>query len=479
MNPVWDLVESAAATHGDLPSVHTLTRTYSFTEVKTISENIAAELRERGYRPGDLVATMLPNSLDWFFVLACAHEGLLSVSVYSETQAADLGASVLVHREGFTAATRRDSIAVDEHWLRRMESGSNPTPPRQFSGPESLARLVLTSGTSGKAKAAEYAVGTFQARLDNAERVWNLGSGNRINFVGVSTMGGLSQGLLSLWAGAPYFAFDAITDKVAGLIAEFDVTLLLGSTINMASVADAVSAVTGPLEAVTQILIGGSTPNNALLTRLAEVFPSAVVMVLYGSTEGGVIAARRAVIDADARNVGSPFPGVQVEVLDSNGEVLESNKVGEIRYRSPELVQRYYRDPASTAEALRDGYFYPGDRGKLTEQGELYIVGRMDDILNIGGVKIDPAEVEGIALASDQISDAALFERVDDNGRIELALALVAESDEAMRAVDARIRAESPATVPARYIRVPVLPRNEMGKLARGDIAEIAERHIG
>ena len=478
MNPVWELVESAAAAHGDSPSVYTLTRTYSFAEVKTISENIAAELRDRGLRPGDLVATMLPNTLDWFFVLACAHEGLLSVSVYSAAHAEDLGAVVLVHRDEASVSTSINTFPVDEHWLRRMESGTNATPARDFVGPESLARLVLTSGTTGKAKAAEYSVGTFQARLDNAERVWNLGSGNRINFVGVSTMGGLSQGVLSLWAGAPYFAFDSITDRVAGLIAEFDVTLLLGSTVNMASVADAVSAVTGPIRSVTQILIGGSTPNNALLGRLAEVFPSAVVMVLYGSTEGGVIAARRAVVDADARNVGTPFPGVQVDVLDAEGIPLAQGEFGEIRYSTPELIQRYYLDPDATAEALRDGYFYPGDRGYLTADGELVIVGRVDDVINIGGVKVDPREIEEVALSIEGVTDAALVERAGADGRSALVLTLVAESDDTVREVDTAIRNREGVVIPATYIRVGSLPRNAMGKLQRDQLAKFLDGQL-
>lgn len=472
MNPLWDLVESAATEHGDSPSVHTLTRTYSFIEVRKIAENIAAELRERGLRPGDLVATMLPNSLDWFFVLACAHEGLLSVSVYSAAHAEDLGAAVLVQREGAQASDVCETLEVDEHWLRRMESGSNPTPSREFAGQESLARLVLTSGTTGKAKAAEYSVGTIQARLDNAERVWNLGSGNRINFVGVSTMGGLSQGMLSLWAGAPYFALDAITDAVPELITEFDVTLLLGSTVNLAQVADAVSTVTGSITSVTQILIGGSAPNNALLNRLAQVFPAALVMVLYGSTEGGVIAARPAVIDADTRNVGSPFPGVRVEICDESGNLVGADKMGEVRYSSPELVQRYYRDPAATAEALRDGFFYPGDRGFVSSAGELFIVGRMDDVINIGGVKVDPNELERIAVGTEGVVDAAVFAHEGTDGRPSLAMALVTTTAHAMKSVDERIRAQSIATVPAVYFRVMELPRNEMGKLKRDNLAD-------
>lgn len=473
MNPLWELVARAAEQHGEAPAVHTLERTYSFVEVERIAQSLAAELREQGLRPGDLVATALPNSLDWFFVLACAHEGLLSVSVYTPQQARDLGANLFVAREGAVGDTDGlNVLEVDAHWLRARESTDDTTPAREYGGPESLARLVLTSGTTGKAKAAEYSVGTFQARLDNAERLWNLGTGNRINFLGVSTMGGLSQGMLSSWAGAPFFAIDAITSAVPTIITEFDVTLLLGSTVTLAQVADACAAMPGSGKSVSQILIGGSVPSDALLLRLAEVFP-ARVQVLYGSTEGGVITARIAEIGADARNVGVPFPGVQVDILDESGNDVEPGTIGEIRYRSAEIVKRYYRDPEATAESLRDGYFYPGDRGYFTGGGELVIAGRIDDVLNIGGTKIDPLTLESVALAITGVTDAAAYEITGTDGRPAIEMALVTDSDDVMRDVDARIRVDFPQCAPASYRRVSELPRNFMGKLNRDNLVAI------
>jgi acyl-coenzyme A synthetase/AMP-(fatty) acid ligase len=146
--------------------------------------------------------------------------------------------------------------------------------------------------------------------------------------------------------------------------------------------------------------------------------------------------------------------------------------MGEVRYSSPELVQRYYRDPAATAEALRDGFFYPGDRGFVSSAGELFIVGRMDDVINIGGVKVDPNELERIAVGTEGVVDAAVFAHEGTDGRPSLAMALVTTTAHAMKSVDERIRAQSIATVPAVYFRVMELPRNEMGKLKRDNLAD-------
>lgn len=472
MNPLWELVSTAARDHSEKPALHTLDRTYSFAELESVARNVASSLRDAGLRPGDLVATILPTSLDWFFVLACAHEGLLSVSVFTPQQAVDLGANLLVVLDDKAPdASDMAVLAVDQHWLRKRESAPDPIPARSFADPQTLARLVLTSGTTGKAKAAEYSVATFQARLNNAERLWNLGSGNRINFLGVSTMGGLSQGMLSLWAGAPFFALDAITPAVPAIIAEFSVTLLLGSTVTLAAVAEVCAAVPGSGDSISQILIGGSVPSDALLERLARVFP-AHVLVLYGSTEGGVITARPASAGADARNVGVPFPGVQIDILDEAGRVIESPHVGEIRYRSPEIIERYYRNPEATAESLRDGYFYPGDRGYLTESGELVIVGRIDDVLNIGGVKVDPLTLESAALSVAGALDAAAYEVADENGKPAIEMALVTADNEVVRQVDGHLRELFGHVAPSHYRRVAELPRTIMGKLVRENLAE-------
>ena len=475
MNPLWELVVSAEAEHGDAPAMHTETRTYSFTELKTVVSNIAAELREAGLRKGDVLATLLPNGFDWFVTLAAAHEGLLSVSLHHIGQATDLGASLVVavpERLG-NQPTDVPVLAIDDKWMRAREGTPNSTPHREFDSTESLVRLVLTSGTTGKAKAAEYNVATINALSASAVQAFGHGGLSRLSFMGFSTMGGIYQAIAHTTTGSPYVAIGAITTRVPELIDELGISVVIGATTSLAQLCDAFEGHPNRGAILQRIIIAGSTPSDALLARLADRFPGAGLAIMYGSTEGGLIAAKEATVGSDPRIVGHVMPGVELQILTETGEIAQPGETGEIRYRSPELIERYYRDPELTKRVIRDGWFYPGDRGKFTAQHELKIVGRIDDVMNIGGVKVDPLSLESVALAVPGVVDAAAFLANSADGRPQIEMAVVVDSEDTMRAVDAEIRSASPHAVPAVYRRVDALPHNQMGKLVRTGLAEL------
>ena len=474
MNPLWDLVVEAEAKFGPQPAMHTETRTYSFSEVKSIAANIAAELRAAGLRKGDLVATLLPNGFDWLVTLAASHEGLLSVSLHHIGQAADLGAALVVavpERRGVQTTTV-PILNVDDKWLRARENYADATPPREFDGEKSLVRLVLTSGTTGKAKAAEYNAGTIKALSASAAEVLGHGGSSRLSFMGFSSMGGVYQALAHMTLGTPYVAIGALTTRLPELIDELEISVLVGATVSLAQVCDVFEGHPESGTTIKRIIIAGSTPSDALINRLAERFPGAGVAIMYGSTEGGLIAVKEAAVGSEPRIVGHVVPNVEVTIVDINGQLLEHGEVGEIRYRSPEVIERYYRDPESTKESIRDGWFYPGDRGMFTPAHELMIVGRVDDVMNIGGVKVDPLALESAALAVPGVTDAACYLVDTSDGKTQIEMALVVDADETMKVVDSQIRDASPSAVPAVYRRVSSLPHNQMGKLIRDGLAQ-------
>jgi acyl-coenzyme A synthetase/AMP-(fatty) acid ligase len=251
---------------------------------------------------------------------------------------------------------------------------------------------------------------------------------------------------------------------------------MIGATTSLAQVCDAYDRHPEITPQLRRIAIAGSTAADSLLRRLSAQFPAAEFAFIYGSTEGGMITLKNAVVDSDPRIVGHVMPDVKLEILDADGNVVPAGEVGEIRYWSKELTERYYRDPAATAAAIRDGWFYPGDRGKFVPSGELMLIGRVDDVINLGGVKVDPGSLESIALSVPGVDDAAAYLVHSDKGLPAIEMALVADSAETMHAVDSAMGDDPTRAVPARYRRVSSLPHNQMGKLVRHDIAaHIAE----
>ncbi len=132
------------------------------------------------------------------------------------------------------------------------------------------------------------------------------------------------------------------------------------------------------------------------------------VRVQYGSTE-----TLSAAIDLDdgfeEGRVGRPYRGVEIEIFDDDGNPCPNGKKGRIGIRSPAASERYEGDPGRTAETFRNAFVFPGDTGYLDGMGRLHVLGR-SDIINIGGDKVDRAEVEGVIRRRLPVRDVIVLE---------------------------------------------------------------------
>src|SRR5690606_316615 len=112
----------------------------------------------------------------------------------------------------------------------------------------------------------------------------------------------------------------------------------------------------------------------------------------------------------DPFDAGHITPGSSVEVVDEDDVPLPQGEVGRIRHRSFGMVHEYVGEPEATARAFRGGWFYPGDLGFIRSDGGLTLTGRETEVLNAGGVKIDPNRVDHAAMENPSVSDACCFE---------------------------------------------------------------------
>lgn len=122
-----------------------------------------------------------------------------------------------------------------------------------------------------------------------------------------------------------------------------------------------------------------------------------LVRQLYGSTETGMIAAN---LDSDPvatfESVGAPVKGVELEIVDEGGELVPNGEIGEVTVASPAMTAGYRGLDELNKEAFRGGRYFTGDLGRLDADGALYIVGRRKLLIETGGFKIDPIEVEAV-----------------------------------------------------------------------------------
>jgi acyl-CoA synthetase (AMP-forming)/AMP-acid ligase II len=143
---------------------------------------------------------------------------------------------------------------------------------------------------------------------------------------------------------------------------------------------------------------------TALMTRLCPQY-----LNFYGSTDGGGCSALMwHDPETVAASVGRPVFGASIDIVDDRDRPLPAGEVGRIRYRHPGTATGYYNNPDASAEAFRDGWYYPGDLGWLDRDGFLFLAGRATDMIIRGGVNIYPAEIEHVLTLHQAVHEAAV-----------------------------------------------------------------------
>jgi acyl-CoA synthetase (AMP-forming)/AMP-acid ligase II len=189
---------------------------------------------------------------------------------------------------------------------------------------------------------------------------------------------------------------------------------------------------------------------------------------LYGLTEGMVTVLDKMDYTAKPESVGVPPPFFEIRILDESGNECPAGEVGEICGRGPILMPEYYKRPDLTAEAIKDGWMHSGDLGYVDDDGFLYLVDRMKDMIISGGVNVYPRDIEEIAAQHPAVQEVAVFGIPHDKwGETPLA-AVVLHPSGSVSAQD--LRDWINARVAAKFQRVQDVvvmedfPRNVAGK---------------
>ena len=143
--------------------------------------------------------------------------------------------------------------------------------------------------------------------------------------------------------------------------------------------------------------------------------PSASLRQGYGLTESGALVATNPVGRVRSGSVGVPVPGCAVQIRDGRGQPLPAGEIGEICVRSPGLMSGYWRAPETTAEAIRDGWLHTGDVGRLDEDGYLYVVDRLKDLIIRGGFNVYPRDVEDALVEHPDVAMAGVVGAPSDS----------------------------------------------------------------
>ena len=155
---------------------------------------------------------------------------------------------------------------------------------------------------------------------------------------------------------------------------------------------------------------GGQLPNK-YIKMIAEHFPEKKFYVMYGATEA---TARLSYLPPELvckkmGSIGKGIPGVSLAVLNHTMEAVKPSEIGEIVAKGDNIMKGYYNDPEGTAEVLKNGWLYTGDLATVDDDGFIYIIGRLKNIIKSGGYRISPTEIENEILSLDKIKGCVVF----------------------------------------------------------------------
>ncbi|MBD3419287.1 MAG: AMP-binding protein [Chitinivibrionales bacterium] len=226
------------------------------------------------------------------------------------------------------------------------------------------------------------------------------------------------------------------------------------------------------LPALRYVSQAGGHMADHLKLKLRKLLPSHTeIVVMYGATEA---SARLSYLDPSRfsdkmRSIGKAIPGVKLKILNPGGQPVAQGKVGEVVAQGKNIMQGYWRNEEATHKALdKDGY-HTGDMGYEDEEGFIFLVGRKDNQLKVGGHRIDPQEIEDALLATDLLVDVVVAGLHDAlKGKMLAAIAVAVTPDISEENIRKKLASQLPKfKVPEKTILVKSLPKNINGKLDR------------
>lgn len=235
------------------------------------------------------------------------------------------------------------------------------------------------------------------------------------------------------------------------------------------------------LSSLEKLQYGASTMPVPVLRELRERLPNSRLYNCYGQSEIAPLATvlrSEELKEERLASVGRPALLVETRVVDPEMNDAPPGDVGEIVHRSPHLMTGYWNKPEETEEVFEGGWFYSGDLGYVDEEGYLYVVDRVKDVINTGGIQVSGREVEDALYDHEAVSEVAVI-GLPDKKWIEAVSTVVAlkdgvqGSDALTGELEQRARAQlAPFKVPKHIFFVDDLPRNASGKILKRELRE-------
>ncbi|MBN8533818.1 MAG: malonyl-CoA synthase [Rhizobiales bacterium] len=470
-------------------------RTITYAGMQEHSARFAHALRVAGVKVGDRVAVQVEKSAEALFVyLACVRAGAVFLPLNTAYTPAEISyflgdaqPSLFLCDPAKAAALR---VVAAEAGARLETLGADgkgsfaslgQQQPAAFEnaerGPDDLAAILYTSGTTGRSKGAMLSHENLASNARALVETWRFSAEDvLLHALPIFHTHGLFVATNVVLFSNASMIFLPKFDPAQMLALMGEASVMMGVPTFYVRLVDH-PGLTRAATAKMRLFISGSAPLLAETHRAFEGKTGHAILERYGMTETNMNTSNPYEGDRIAGTVGFPLPGVALRVTDpETGTPLPADEIGMIEVKGGNVFKGYWKNPEKTAAEFRpDGFFITGDLGKVDRRGYVHILGRGKDLIITGGYNVYPKEIEGEIDALPGVNESAVIGLPHkDFGEGVTAVvvpvkgAALSEKD-ILAAIEQRL---AKFKQPKRVIVVDELPRNTMGKVQKNVLRE-------
>lgn len=526
---IIDILDESVAKYGDKTAYINMGQTISFSELDSLTRQFAAYLMNNGFKPGDAIAIMMPNLLQYPVALfGILRAGMTVVNVnplYTarelKHQLNDSQAKAIIIVENFAHTLDKvvadtgiqevlltslaDMLPAPKRWVVNfvvkhvkkmvpsyslsgaksfmsvLKAGEKLTYERPEINNQDLAFLQYTGGTTGVSKGAML---THRNMIANLEQVSGLLStvitpGKDLVVTALPLyhiFALLANCLLFLKFGCPNLLITNPKD-MPGFVKELEkypfailpgVNTLFNGLLNTPGFSDL------DFSNFKFGLGGGMAVQRPVAEKWQKV-TGTVLLEGYGLTEcSPVVAVNPPQLEAYKGAIGLPVPSTDIMLIDDNGNEVGVGESGELWVKGPQVMKGYYNRPEASDEIFKDGWLATGDIARCDEEGYFYIVDRKKDMILVSGFNVFPNEIEEVAAMHDAVLEvAAIGVPHDVSG--EVVKLFIVRKDDSLTAEAVITHCRSHLTgykVPKHIEFKEELPKTNVGKILRRELRD-------
>ncbi|MEE2765949.1 MAG: long-chain fatty acid--CoA ligase [Pseudomonadota bacterium] len=500
------LIRASALANPDSPAVLSEAAVLTFGAFDQLSDRVAAYLENRGVGRGDRVGLYCINCSEFavaYFGIVKAGATVVPINVLltpTEIQfiLKDAGVRAWIYHGNFEESASLVRPGIEDLNLEIIMGIANknsaswsevidfdkPPPRIDFDPCADLAAILYTSGTTGKPKGAMLSHANLSANIWSVRQAMEWRPGEEIILLVLPMFHAFAATVGMLACLAHGCAFVPVARFEPGLvlrtISRFSATIYLGVPSMYSLLLRIDPEMTGLFRSIRYCVSGGA----ALPVSVLEQFEARFGITVYegdGPTECSPVTCVNP-IGGETRpgTVGLPVPGVDMKIVDDEGNRVATGHVGEIAVRGPNVMRGYWNQDEETEAVMRDGWFLTGDLGTEDTDGYFSIVDRKKDLVIVNGMNVYPRIIEEVLYRMDGITEAAVIGQQHDlHG--EIPVAYVVASDELDETVIRHWCREHLGRyqVPRKFYLVQSLPKNAAGKILKRELSRRGEYERG